>query len=342
MKVAVYYNNHDVRIEERLKPVISQDELLVRVMASGICGSDVMEWYRLKKAPLVLGHEIAGEIVQVGQDVKDYQPGDRVFVSHHVPCNECRYCRQGHHTACETLHNTNFDPGGFSEYVRVPGINVESGVYKLPASVSYDAASFIEPLGCIVRAQRLANVAEGATVLILGSGISGLLHIKLLIANGAGMVIATDVSEYRLEAAKRCGATKVVNAKEDISKTVTDVNKGRLADVAIVCTNAPSAFNQAIDSVDRGGTVILFAPTEPGIDIPVPVTELWRNEITLMTSYGAAPQDLSESLKLISDGEVVVDDLITHRLRLTDIGKGFELVADTKECIKIIIHPFDD
>ena len=128
MRVAMYYNNNDVRLEEMPKPKIGPGELLIKAIACGICGSDVMEWYRVKKTPRVLGHEMTGEIVEVGEGVNQYKVGDRVFVSHHVPCNTCRYCLSGHHTACETLHTTNFDPGGFAEYIRVPRINVDRGV----------------------------------------------------------------------------------------------------------------------------------------------------------------------------------------------------------------------
>jgi L-iditol 2-dehydrogenase len=142
----MYYKNSDVRLEEMPKPQISSRELLVKVQASGICGSDVMEWYRIKRAPLVLGHEITGEIVEVGKNVSGYKVGDRVFVSHHVPCNSCRYCLSGNHTVCSTLHTTNYYPGGFAEYIRVPAINVERGVFLLPQEVSFADGTFIEPL----------------------------------------------------------------------------------------------------------------------------------------------------------------------------------------------------
>ncbi|MEO0185669.1 MAG: alcohol dehydrogenase catalytic domain-containing protein, partial [candidate division WOR-3 bacterium] len=158
MRVAVYYNNHDIRIEERPLPEIGDNELLVKVIASGICGSDVMEWYRIKSAPRVLGHEIAGEIVRTGKGIKNFKIGDRVFVSHHVPCNVCRYCAKGYHTVCETLKKTNFDPGGFAEYLRVPEINVKFGTFLLPDKVSYEEGTFIEPLGCVIRGQRFAKM----------------------------------------------------------------------------------------------------------------------------------------------------------------------------------------
>ena len=202
MRVAVYHNNNDIRLEERPKPEIQEGEILIKVKASGICGTDVMEWYRIKKAPRVLGHEIAGEIIESKSD--KYQVGQKVFVSHHVPCNKCKYCLDNNHTACETLHKGNYDPGGFSEFVRVPKINVENGTYLLEI-LSYEEGTMIEPLACCVRAQRLLNIKKHHTVLILGSGLSGLLNIKLAKLTGA-KVIATDINEYRLNKAKEYGA----------------------------------------------------------------------------------------------------------------------------------------
>jgi len=340
MRVAVYYNNRDVRLEERPTPKIGEGELLVRVEACGICGSDVMEWYRVKKAPLVLGHEIAGEIAAVGNGVKHYREGERVSASHHVPCNTCHYCLSGHHTVCETLRQTNFDPGGFSEYVRLPAINVDRGVYRLPDEVSFEEATFIEPLACVLRGQRVACIQPGHSVLIIGSGISGLLHVQLACALGAGRVVATDINEYRLEAAQQFGADAVIHAKEDVPARLRQVNGGRLADRVLVCTGGSSAIAQALQSVDRGGTVLLFAPTELGVTIPISVNDLfWRNDITLTTSYAGSPADHVTALELIRARRVRVREMITHRLSLAETGLGFQLVANAQDSIKVIIEP---
>jgi L-iditol 2-dehydrogenase len=339
VRVAMYYNNREVRLEEMPTPQIGPGELLVKVMASGICGSDVMEWYRIKKAPLVLGHEIAGEIVEVGEDVEQYKVNDRVFVSHHIPCNTCRYCLNGQHTVCETLHTTNFDPGGFAEYLRVPRLNVDRGVFLLPDEVSFEEGAFVEPLACVVRGQRVARLQPGQTVLVLGSGISGLLHIALARALGAGRIVATDVNEYRLQAAQRFGADVVIHAQEDVPARLRQANGDRLADLVIVCTGAFSAFLQALQSVDRGGTVLFFAPTEPGVDLPVPVNDFWRNGITLMPSYGNSPLDAVVAIELIRARRVPVSEMITHRLSLAETGLGFQLVAEAGESIKVIIEP---
>ncbi|RZV36761.1 MAG: alcohol dehydrogenase, partial [Candidatus Acidulodesulfobacterium acidiphilum] len=177
----------------------------MKVEASGICGSDVIEWYRRDKVPLVLGHEVTGVIAEVGKKVKKYKKGDRICAAHHVPCNTCKYCLSGHQTVCETLRATNFDPGGFSEYLRLPEINVKNGIYLLPDSVSFEEGTFTEPLACVVRGQRLAGVKPADTAIVFGSGLSGLLHISLLRATGASKIIAVDINEKRLEYAKKFG-----------------------------------------------------------------------------------------------------------------------------------------
>jgi L-iditol 2-dehydrogenase len=341
MRVAMYYNNRDVRLEEMPKPRIGPGEILVRVMASGICGSDVMEWYRIRKAPLVLGHEIAGEIADVGEGVTRYRAGDRVFVSHHIPCNTCHYCLRGHHTACETLHTTNYDPGGFAEYVRIPQLNVDRGVFLLPDELSFEDGAFIEPLACVVRGQRVVNLQPGQSVLILGSGISGLLHLLLARSLGAGRIVATDVSEYRLQMARRLGADAVIHAREDIPDRLRQVNDGKLADHVIVCTGAPAAFDQALKSVDRGGTVLCFATTEPGVDLAVPINEFWRNEIKLMPSYGNSPLDAVTAIELIRSRRVPVEKMVTHRLPLSETGFGFRLVAEGGDSMKVIVKPHE-
>lgn len=339
MHVARYYNNNDVRIEEMPIPEINDNELLVKVQASGICGSDVMEWYRIKKAPLVLGHEMAGDVVQVGKNVEKYKVGDRVFVSHHVPCNTCRYCLDDQHTLCDTLHSTNFYPGGFAEYLRVPEINVDRGVFLLPKEMSYDEGVFIEPLACVVRGMRIVGIKPGASVLVIGSGIAGILHIKLSRALGAGRVIATDIDEYRLETAKKLGADMIINAKENVTEKVKKYNDGRLADIVVLCTGALPAVKQAINSVDRGGTLLFFAPTEPGVEIPFPLFDLWNKGVKMISTYAGGPRDIADAIELIRFKKVTVIDMISHKLPLSEAAKGFKLVAQAQESIKVVLYP---
>ena len=339
MQVAMYYNNNDVRIEKMPIPEIDDNEMLVKVKASGICGSDVMEWYRIKKAPLVLGHEIAGDIVEVGKNVEKYKVGDKVFVSHHVPCNTCRYCLDGQHTLCDTLHSTNFYPGGFAEYLRVPEINVDRGTFVLPKEMTYDEGVFIEPLACVVRGMRIAEMKLGKSVLVIGSGIAGLLHIKLARALGANKVIATDISDYRLKMAKKLGADIVINAKENVPVKVKEYNDGRLADLVVLCTGVIPAVKQAINSVDRGGTLLFFAPTEPGVEIPFPLFDLWNKGVKMVSTYAGGPRDIADAIEMIRFKKVTVTDMISHKLSLSEAAKGFKLVAQAQESIKVILYP---
>lgn len=330
MQVAVYYNNKDVRIEEMPIPKIGADEILVKVIASGICGSDVMEWYRLKKAPLVLGHEITGEIVEVGSAVKNYKVGQRVFVSHHVPCSACHFCSSGNHTVCDTLRTTNYFPGGFSEYIRVPKINVKLGTFTLPDRISYEEGVFIEPLACVVRGQIKANISRGQTVLIIGSGVSGILHIALSKINGAKKIIAVDINKYRLQLAEKFGADKVYLKK---------INQNILADKVIVCTNAPESISQAFKSVEKGGTILFFAPFPPEVKVSLPLDRFYFDGITISPSYGASPDNIKVAIDLLRQKKIKVEDMITHRLKLKDIQPGFQIVEDAKKSLKVIIEP---
>lgn len=339
MHVAMYYNNNDVRLEEIPTPKIGPGELLFKVYASGICGSDVMEWYRIKKAPRVLGHEVAGELVEIGEGIEKYHVGDRVVVSHHVPCNACRYCLNGHHTVCDTLRSTNFDPGGFAEYIRVPRINVDRGVFLLPGEVSYEEGVFVEPLACIIRGQRLAGFKPGQSILVIGSGISGLLHIALARASGAGCIVGTDIDQYRLQAAKRFGADETLLAQEVVPFRLHQINRGKLFDLVIVCAGVPAAYGQALQSVDRGGTLLAFAPIEPGVNFSFPFFEFWNDGIKFVATYGGSPLDIVTAIELIRSRRVHVHEMITHRLSLKETGHGFKLVAKAGGSIKVIICP---
>ncbi len=341
MRVAAYYSNKDIRIEARPKPAINDGEILIRVEASGICGTDCLEWYRIDRVPLVLGHEIAGVIVEAGKNVKGYKVGDRVSASHHVPCGECRFCLAGHETVCDTLRKTNFDPGGFAEFVRIPKINIEKkGLYLLPKNVSFEEATFIEPLACVIRGERLANFKKGKTVLVVGSGISGLLHIQLARLNGAKRIFATDIADFRLESAKRFGADYAINAKEYLPFRLKELNDGFSADLVIICAGASSAIEQALKSVERAGSVLIFAATDKGVTIPVSINDLfWRNEVTVMSSYAGSPQDHFMALEKIGSKKINVRDMITDRLGLAETGTGFKLVQEAKDSIKVIIEP---
>ncbi|MBW1780822.1 MAG: alcohol dehydrogenase catalytic domain-containing protein [Deltaproteobacteria bacterium] len=341
MRVLMYYSNQDVRLEEMPQPQIGPGELLMKVMASGICGSDVMEWYRRDKVPLVLGHEVAGEVVAVGDGVDRFKPGDRVAATHHVPCNTCHYCLSGHHTMCETLlKKTHFEPGGFAEFVRVPAINVDRGVFHVPEGVTFEAASFMEPLACVLRGQNNARLRPGQTVLVLGSGISGLLHVGLARALGAGLVVAADTIPFRLKRAREMGADLVLHMDDDILKRLRRANEGRLADLVIICFDG--FIPLGLEAVEKGGTILFFAGAAEGARLPAAINDLfWRTEITLTSTYAGAPADCRTALKLIKEEAVPVLKTVTHRLAMADAPLGFQIVCTPTQhdCIKVIVEP---
>ncbi len=206
--------------------------------------------------------------------------------------------------------------------------------------MSYDEATFIEPLACVLRGQRKTGMRLGSSVLVIGSGISGLLHIRLALALGAGLVVSTDINEYRIKAARQSGAHAVLSAASDVPSEFRKLNNNRGADVVILTAGAPKAIAQATESVDRGGTVLFFAPASGDASFPLPVNKLfWRNEITLTSTYAANPAEHFDSMELIRSGRVKVADLITHRLPLERTVEGFRLVAGAGESIKVIITP---
>jgi L-iditol 2-dehydrogenase len=339
MKVAVYYNNADIRIEERPISTISPNEILVKMKASGICGTDVMEWYRIKKAPRVLGHEMAGEIVEVGKNVTGFKEGDRVFVSHHVPCHRCHYCAQGKYTACESLHSGNYDPGGFSEYIRVPEENVRQGTFLLPDTLTFEDGAMIEPLACAIAGQNQLALKKEQTALIIGSGVSGILHIQLSKMKGA-KVIATDINEYRMNKAMDFGADRVYDARQYSEKTLKNINDDQLADIVIVCAAAKQAIDHALSSVDRKGTILFFAV--PQNDICIPSQQFWRDEITTAFSYGAGPDDLLAAIEMIRSGAINAGKMVTHRVTLSEIMQGFKLVSEAGDSQKVVVVPDTD
>lgn len=374
MKVSYWYNNKDIRIEEVPTPSPGPKEMLVKVISCGICGSDIVEWYRLPRAPLVQGHEIGAEVVALGDAVKKYKLGDRVFIAPKVPCLKCFYCENGHYPQCSEIKERL--PGGFAEYILVPEILVERGTYLLPGHITYDQSTFIEPLACVVRAQRQARVnpvrdngcfanpdggikptqsetsrsnlrqesgafsngvKKGQSVMVIGCGTSGLLNVKLAKAKGC-KVIATDINKVKLEFAAHMGADVIIDAANNVPKRLV-AETGKKADVVFLCASADSAVEQAWGCVDKGGVIVLFTVPGPDKKVVVPINDFWMKEITLITSYYCGPPDITEAMKLIESGKIVVDDLITHRLALTDIAAGFQLVSDGRKSIKVIIKP---
>ena len=335
MRVAMWYNNRDIRIEEKPLGRPGPEEMLVKVMACGICGSDVVEWYRLPRAPLVQGHELGAIVVETGATVTRFAPGDHVFIAPKVPCGECKYCRGGHFPQCTGVKERL--PGGFAEYILVPKVLVDRGAYRLPPSMTFEHATFIEPLACVVRCQSIARLSAGQDVLILGCGMSGLLQVQLAKHKGC-RVVATDVDPTKLARASALGADLTVLASDDVPKVTRELFKGG-ADAVILCTAALPAVEQAWAAADTGGSIVFFAVPGPDKQVTIPISSFWTREMRIVTSYYCGPDDIEESMRLLAAHAIEVDSLVTHRLPLARIADGFRLVLEGKEAIKIIVEP---
>jgi L-iditol 2-dehydrogenase len=339
VKAAMYYSRDDIRLVELPVPDVGPGEMLVQVKACGLCGSDLMEWYTREKAPTVLGHEPTGIVAEVGEGVLDFVPGDRVFVHHHVPCFACHHCLRGHYTLCDTFKATHLDPGGFAEFVRVPALNVDRDVLKMPPDMSFIQGTLIEPVATCIRGIERARIGAADTVVIIGAGVTGLIHAQLARIYGAGRIVVTDYSAYRLEQARRMGADAALHADQDVDSALRTLNDGRLADVVIVTAGSISAMEQGMALAAGGATVLLFAPSSPTETLPISPHRLLFSEITVVSSYSCAPAETRQALRLIELGRVQVDGLVTHCFGLAELGEAMRLAAQAGASLKIVITP---
>ena len=335
MRVARYRSNSDVRVEMADRPLVMDGELLVRVLACGICGSDVMEWFRVPKSPRILGHEIAG-LVEESRS-RHFRCGDKVVIRNQVPCGVCQACMSGHHSVCE--HCDEIQPGGMSEYVRVPERVAERGVWLLPEGLPFYAASLAEPLACVIHSHALAKVEGRKCVVVLGCGVFGLLHIQVAKLAGVQTVIAVESHPYRRRAAEEVGASEVLDPSEDLQAAVRAANDGHLADMAIIATGSPQAFEAACKGVGRHGAILLFGMPGPDAAPNLTVNQVfWRRELTLVSSYGPGNVPFSEPLQLMHSGLINYDRLITHKVPLSQVQRGFDLVSSAGNSLKVVLE----
>jgi len=338
MKVAMYYSQDDIRIEEVPTPETGEDEALVEMKACGICGSDLMGWYLKARAPLVLGHEPTGIIAKKGSKVQGFDVGDRVFVHHHAACLKCHYCLRGDYTLCEQFHNTNIKPGGFAEYFKVPAPNLQIDTLKIPETMSFEEATFIEPVGCCLRALKKCNIRTGDSVAIIGTGVIGIIHTALSKIFGAAKTIVSDLIDYRLNTAKKFGADVAVNPRnEDLTEIVKAETDGKGVDLAVVTAPSLEAYKAGLSVCRKGGRLCVFAPTQPREHLQISPKELFFSEIQIIPSYSTSHLETRAALELIKSGKLDVKKLITHCFRLVDAAKAFKTVLDNAESLKVII-----
>jgi L-iditol 2-dehydrogenase len=338
MKVAMYYDPHDIRIEEMPMPEIGNDEILVEMKACGICGSDLMDWYLKDRAPLVLGHEPAGMIAKKGSMVKGFGVGDRVFVHHHVACLTCHYCMHGDYTLCEQFHNTNIEPGGLAEHFRVPAPNLQIDTLEIPEAVSFEEATLIEPVGCCIRAFRRSGIQTGDSVAIIGAGTTGVIHTALSKILGAAKTIVSDLIDYRLRVAEKFGADVAINPEsEDLTEVVKAETNGIGADIVIVTAPNTKAYKAGLSVCRRGGKLCVFAPADPGKHLQFSPRELFFSEIQVVPSYSTSHLETRMALELIKSGRIRIKELITHRFGLLNAAEAFETALENKESLKVMV-----
>jgi len=320
MRVARSVGVHEVRIEDDPDPRADEGEVVARVLACGVCGSDVLDSWVARKVPAVLGHELCAEVEEVGAGVRGVAAGDRVVVHHHAPCGECRRCRRGHETLCEQFRATRLYPGGFAERVRVPADLVGE---LLPVGIDTERATFVEPLACVLRAFDRCGLRAGDSLLVVGTGTSGLLAVAAAHARAVEAVWVREPRPERLERALALGAERHGN---------------ELVDVAIVCTTKPAAIADGFAAVAPGGALCLYAPPDPGQALGLDGHALYVGEVDVCASYSAGPGDMRAALELIATGRVDPAPLITHRLPLERTGEALEL-ARTGGAVKALVLP---
>ncbi len=347
MKAAVLEDTGRLTVKEVPTPECTADAILIRVDACAVCGTDIKalrHGHDMVKTPVIPGHELAGTIVEVGEDVHGYYDSERVTVAPTVPCGVCHYCREGHSTVCRNVMDIGSScDGGFTEYLLVPPAAVRSAaVNKVPKGVSSAAAALTEPLACCLNAQQMLAVTAGDSVLVIGCGPIGCLNAMLARALGAGRIIMADIDDRRLQMAEVARADAYVNSSEiDLKERVLAKTSDRGADVVIVACQSAEAQQQALDYVAPRGRVNFFGGLPKGSGkIAFDSNRLHYEELTLIGNHGSTADQNYRALQLIAGGHVDAERLITHRFPLTMIGEAYE-AAETKVGLKVIVEPHE-
>jgi len=343
MKAALLREVGSMEITDVAVPECPAAGLLVRVHACAVCGTDVKVYrhgHRLIVPPRITGHELAGEIVEVGKELEDYEVGQRVAVAPAVPCGKCRYCRRGIQSMCDNLTAIGYMyDGGFAEFMSVPPVAVANGcVNLLPDNVTYEEASLTEPLACCINAHELAWVGLGHTVVVIGAGPIGCLNVQLARARGATRVILADISDRRLELSARVSADLYINSsKDNATERIVDETDGVGADVVIVACSSGAAQEQALEMVAKRGVVNFFG----GLPKDDPYIKFDSNlmhyrEFYAVGNHGSTPRQNAQALDLIGAGKIDARSLITHRLGISRTIEGIEL-TERGEGLKVLI-----
>jgi L-iditol 2-dehydrogenase len=345
MRAGVYRGKGRVVVEQVPIPEIGEGEVLFRVAACGICGTDIKKIHHgFIAPPQILGHELAGTVVRVGRGVKKFKPGDRVVSFHHIPCGACFYCERKLFSQCAGYKKTGltagFDPngGGFAEYVRAMPWIVERGMIALPADVSFEEATFVEPVNTALKAIRKARVAAGETILAIGQGPIGML-LTMLAAHEGANVYSSDPMAGRRAASIRFGAKESFDpAKANLLEEMRRRTEGRGADAVLLAVPNPSLVPEALALARPGGRVLLFAHNDPVLQLEFPAAAVGIEEKEILGSYSASVDDQAESAALVFERRLPVREMISHRFPLERIADALELAAHPKGgTLKVVI-----
>lgn len=331
MKAIIYYSYNDIRMENRGIPTIGENELLVCVHGCGLCGSDILKIVQQAAPPVILGHELTGTIVERGKAVSHFEVGQRVIVAHHVPCGVCHYCRHANYSMCAAFKSSNIDPCGFSEYIRVPAAHVRHTTLALPATLSDEEGSFVEPLACCVRAVQRTPILPGDSVVVMGLGSVGLLMLQAVRAVGAAQAYGVDLLPERLQLALNLGADAAFQAPPDehaLRDLLNPLTEGRGADAVILTAPGIKPFMQAVASTRKGGTITIFAAHHGAASFDL--ERIYQQELTITSAYSSSPETLRIALDLLATRKVRVDRLISHRLPLERFSEGVALMRERK------------
>jgi len=341
MDAAIVKSNSNVEIKNIEKPRVGLGDILVKMRACGICGSDVEKVFGKYGQPSMrLGHEPAGIITEVGSEVSNFVVGDHVFTHHHVACysDNCHECSHGNETMCKKYYESNLEPCGLADEYIVPEWNVKhGGVLKIPDSMSFEEAAMIEPLACCIRAWQKSRIMNGDSVAILGIGPTGIMHAMLAKLYGFGKIFCLDLNEFRLDFAKKFEATTIHSGNTNALEQIKSETANQGVDVVIVATSSLNALKDAVNFVRKGGTIVMFGVPSKGANVELDMSELYSKGITIVNSYAASDFDTKEALEKISNKQINVSQLITHKYNLQECQEAFVHAKSGDNAMKIII-----
>jgi L-iditol 2-dehydrogenase len=339
MKTVIFAAPGDYRVEDRPLPGDpGPGELLVRVRACGICGSDVTEWYMTPRAPVTLGHEAAGDVVAVGEGVTAFAPGDRVALHHHMPCMVCDLCRHGHYTLCPQFKRTRLHPGGLAEYARVPAEIVAGDVLKIPDDMPYEVGALVEPIACCVRALDRSNIHEGDTVVVMGAGFNGIVLALLASHWGADRVAIVDRVPVRLERAQKLGLMPFNVDDAHYADQVRRWADGQGPHTVIVTPATTGVIDAGFNLAGPGATVMMYGPPAPDDIWALNANRVFFQEITITGSYSAGPHDTRRTLSLLQNGIIDGSVLITHRFPMDQAKTALSMIKQAGDSLKIMVE----